>query len=211
MPPRDRTQLRLAAAQPREPTCALALDQRAERLAHERGLLCRAREALRFREQVIVQGDVKEGASLEVSEHGRLVARLSPAGEHVPNAYAALAADVVLDDPDGDAIGAALAAFEAVVSSRLLRIELHRLGLRTGIASEEIEGWLAGVAIVPMNNAILAAAEAVSPASVPTLDAIHLATALQLAAEQHIASIMTFDVRLAEGARAHGLDVVMPS
>lgn len=118
---------------------------------------------------------------------------------------------VVLDEPDGDAIGAALAAFEAVVSSRLLRIELHRLGLRTGIAGEEIEGWLAGVAIVPMDDAILSAAEAVSPASVATLDAIHLATALQLATERHIASIMTFDARLAEGAREHGLDVITPS
>jgi predicted nucleic acid-binding protein len=118
---------------------------------------------------------------------------------------------VMLDEPDGDAIGAALAAFDAVVSSRLLRIELHRLGLRAGIASEEIEGWLAGIAIVPMDDAILAAAEAVPPASVATLDAIHLATALRLAAKGHVASIMTFDARLAEGARAHGLDVIMPS
>lgn len=36
---------------------------------------------------------VKEGASLDVTEHGRVVARLSPAGEHVPEAYSALAAD----------------------------------------------------------------------------------------------------------------------
>ncbi len=36
---------------------------------------------------------VKDGASLEVTEHGRVVARLSPAGERVPEAYAALAAE----------------------------------------------------------------------------------------------------------------------
>lgn len=36
---------------------------------------------------------VKDGASLEVTEHGRVVARLSPAGEAVPTAYAALAAE----------------------------------------------------------------------------------------------------------------------
>lgn len=36
---------------------------------------------------------VKDGASLEVTEHGRVVARLSPAGEAVPRAYAALAAE----------------------------------------------------------------------------------------------------------------------
>jgi len=117
---------------------------------------------------------------------------------------------VVLDEPDSAAIGAALTAFDAVVSSRLLRIELHRVGLRTGIAREEIETWLAGVALVPMDDAILSAAEAVAPASVATLDAIHLATALQLAAERHVASIMTFDARLAEGACEHGLAVIAP-
>lgn len=118
---------------------------------------------------------------------------------------------VVLDEPEAVAIGTALAAFDVVVSSRLLRIELHRVGLRTGVAHEEIETWLAGVALVPIDDAILSAAERVSPASVATLDAIHLATALQLAAERHVTSIMTFDVRLAEGAREHGLTVVAPS
>ena len=62
-----------------------------------------------------------------------------------------------------------------------------------------------------MDDAILAAAEAVAPASVATLGAIHLATALHLAAERHVTSMMTFDARLAEGAREHGLDVIMPS
>lgn len=36
---------------------------------------------------------VKDGASLEVTEHGRVVARLSPAGERVPEVYGALAAE----------------------------------------------------------------------------------------------------------------------
>ncbi|HMU26848.1 MAG TPA: type II toxin-antitoxin system prevent-host-death family antitoxin [Solirubrobacterales bacterium] len=36
---------------------------------------------------------VKAGESLEVTEHGRVVARLSPAGENLPEAYLALAAD----------------------------------------------------------------------------------------------------------------------
>lgn len=118
---------------------------------------------------------------------------------------------VVLDEPDSDAIREDLAGFDAIVSSRLLGLELHRLGLRTGIDREEIETWLSGVALVPMKDAILLAAEVVSPASVATLEAIHLATALQLAAEGHVASIMTFDRQLAEGAREHGLSVIAPS
>lgn len=118
---------------------------------------------------------------------------------------------LVLDEPDATAIGAALVKFDSIVSSRLLRIELHRLGLWAQVRAEEIEQWLAGVALVPIDDAILAAAETVSPASVATLDAIHLATALELSTAQHIGSLMTFDERLAEGAREHGLTVLAPS
>lgn len=118
---------------------------------------------------------------------------------------------IVLDEPDADAIGSTLARFGAIVSSGLLRIELHRLGLRAGIAADEIDAWLAAVALVPMDETILSTAEMVPPASVATLDSIHLATAIQLAAEGHVESIMTFDTRLAEGARVHGLAVVAPS
>lgn len=118
---------------------------------------------------------------------------------------------LVLDEPDAAAIGASLARFDSIVSSRLLRIELHRLGLRAQVDAEEIERWLAGVALVPIDEAILAAAETISPASVATLDAIHLATALELNAAGHIDSLMTFDERLAEGAGEHGLTVLAPN
>jgi len=117
---------------------------------------------------------------------------------------------VVLDEPDSDAISEALAGFDAVVSSRLLGIELHRLGLRAEIAREEIETWLNAVALVPVEDTILTAAETISPASVATLDAIHLATAVRLATEGHVEAIMTFDRRLAEGAREHGLPALSP-
>lgn len=54
-------------------------------------------------------------------------------------------------------------------------------------------------------------AEALPPATVATLDAIHLAAALRLAADGHVESLMTFDARLAEGAGQHGLAVIAPS
>jgi prevent-host-death family protein len=44
---------------------------------------------------------VKEGTSLEVTEHGRVVARLTPAGEHVPPQYARLAAKYGATIPTG--------------------------------------------------------------------------------------------------------------
>lgn len=45
---------------------------------------------------------VKDGASLEVTERGSVVARLSPAGERVPKAYAALAAEHGATPPSAD-------------------------------------------------------------------------------------------------------------
>lgn len=118
---------------------------------------------------------------------------------------------LVLDEPDADLIGSALTRFEVVVSSSLLRIELHRLGLRTGVSGDEIEGWLTSLALVPVDEEILSTAESVEPASVATLDAIHLVTAIRLAEAGHISSVMTFDVRLAEGAAQHQLEVVSPA
>lgn len=57
---------------------------------------------------------------------------------------------------------------------------------------------------------MLDAAETVQPASVATLDAIHLVTALRLADEALIDTVMTYDTRLAEGAQEQGLSVVAP-
>lgn len=117
---------------------------------------------------------------------------------------------VVLDEPDAAAISVALEDFTAVVSSRLLRVELHRLGRRTDIPDDELAAWLTTVALVPISDAILTSAETITPASVATLDAIHLATALELARLDVLTSVMTFDQRLAEGAREHGLAVLAP-
>jgi uncharacterized protein len=57
---------------------------------------------------------------------------------------------------------------------------------------------------------VLDAAETVQPPSVTTLDAIHLVTAVRLADEKLIDAVMTYDARLADGAREHGLTVVAP-
>lgn len=117
----------------------------------------------------------------------------------------------MLDEPDAAAISTALEGFTAIVSSRLLRVELHRLGRRTGISHEELASWLDTVALVPISDSILTHAETITPASVATLDAIHLATALELARLDVLSSMLTFDARLADGAHEHGLTVLAPS
>ncbi|HLL87375.1 MAG TPA: type II toxin-antitoxin system VapC family toxin [Thermoleophilaceae bacterium] len=117
---------------------------------------------------------------------------------------------VLLEEPESDAIMSLLARYDERVSSRLLAVELHRLALREGRLLQSSQ-LLGGLALVPIDEAILGAAESIEPPSVATLDAIHLVTALRLLAAGGVEAIMTFDRRLAEGANEHGLRVVVPS
>lgn len=117
---------------------------------------------------------------------------------------------VLLGEPDSAAVIEALGEFDQHVASRLLRIELRRLALRHG-ALDRADQLLTAVALVPMGEPLLAAAETVPPTDLATLDSIHLATALSLASAGIAESLMTYDLRLAEAAAHHGLGVLAPS
>lgn len=134
---------------------------------------------------------------------------------------------VLLNEPDRPAIQRALEDFDEVISSRLLWIELGRLARRKeaeladqGKPSEFIslsEELLHGVIAIPMEGGFedggegtLADAIVLPPFSVATLDAIHLATAVFMA-DHFPVDFMTYDKRLAAGAREHDLTVLSPS
>ena len=117
---------------------------------------------------------------------------------------------VLLGEPDAPSILRRIRDFEQHVSSRLLRIELRRLALRHG-RLEDADQLLTGVALLPLDEAMLAAAETIPPAFVSTLDAIHLATALRLADQHLVDAVMTYDNRLASAAVGHGLVVLAPA
>lgn len=116
---------------------------------------------------------------------------------------------VLLGEPDASAVIRRLRDFDQHLASRLLRTELRRLALREGLL-EGADQLLSAVALLPLEDAVLEAAETVPPASVATLDAIHLVTALRLADQRVIEAVMTYDTRLADGAREHGLAVLAP-
>ena len=127
---------------------------------------------------------------------------------------------VLLNEPDKAAIELALGGIDEVASSRLLWIELRRLARRwetsTAAAGEPqqvsqlAEELLRPIAPIPIEESLLANAEVIHPTSVATLDAIHLATAVHLAEVSPLDLIVTYDRRLAEGAREHGLEVLTP-
>lgn len=115
----------------------------------------------------------------------------------------------LLDEPDRNVIAEALSGFDKRVSSRLLRIELRRLARRHGL-DDDATDLLADTILLPIDDAILSAAEAIQPANVATLDAIHLATAVRLVRAGDLDALMTYDARLADAASHHGLRVVAP-
>jgi predicted nucleic acid-binding protein len=117
---------------------------------------------------------------------------------------------VLLGEPDAAAVLRDLAGFDQHVASQLLRIELRRLALRED-ALEAADRLLGGVALIPLDDAVLASSETLPPTTVPTLDAIHLATAVRLAAAGVLDTVMTYDRRLAVGAAHHGLRVLAPA
>lgn len=117
---------------------------------------------------------------------------------------------VLLGEPDAPAILRDLGGFEQRVASRLLRVELRRLALREGLLADADE-LLTGMALLPVDADLLAAAETLPPPTVATLDAIHLATALRLVSAGRLDALMTYDTRLADGARHHGVTVLAPT
>lgn len=117
---------------------------------------------------------------------------------------------VLLGEPDRPAIKRDLGSYEKLVSSRLLQVELRRMARRENLLDASAE-MLSEVALISIDESVLAAAETISPSNVGTLDAIHLATAVRLAEAGELDALMTYDKRLADGAREHGIEVLSPS
>ena len=94
-----------------------------------------------------------------------------------------------------------------VVSSRLLQTELTRVLRREGRPVMEREPLRGHLAFIPLTDAVLTAAEAITE-HVKTLDAIHLASAVSLGSSVVVVSHDTNMLRLAEALGLQTLDPV---
>lgn len=95
------------------------------------------------------------------------------------------------------------------VASLVARTELMRAVRRVSPGQEEpARRLLASIEVLALPPAILDAAARLDPVSLRSLDAIHLATALDLGDD--LESFVTYDDRLAAAARGCGLVVVRP-
>lgn len=118
---------------------------------------------------------------------------------------------LVVRELETTALLALLEEWSGRVSSVLARVEVLR-ALRRARASvadyRRAELVLARLGFVRLDDEILAAAAALDPADLRTLDAIHLATALSVRDE--LAAIVTYDQRLAEAATGARVEVWAP-
>lgn len=115
---------------------------------------------------------------------------------------------LVVREPESDALVAGVLGDPEVVSSALAWTEVMRAARRAGIAAAQAEAVLGGIALVPVDHSILRAAANLLPATLRTLDAVHLATAATLLPD--ISSFVTYDERQSRGAVHLGLTAVAP-
>lgn len=114
------------------------------------------------------------------------------------------AAKVLIDEAESDSIRQLFANNTAFVSSKLLAVELHAVADRRMVSTDATQELLDRVALVSLGDGILD--EAITMHSrLRTLDALHLATAVQL--KSVISGILTFDKELADAAARHGVPV----
>jgi predicted nucleic acid-binding protein len=119
-----------------------------------------------------------------------------------------------IEEPESDALDETLEAHVAdddvLVASSLAWVEVTRT-IRAVAQPENdindlIESALSGVAERPIAADVVSLARRISPESLRSLDAIHLATAVLLDADL----IVTYDSRLEAAARYNGLAVAKP-
>ena len=97
---------------------------------------------------------------------------------------------------------------DSVWSSQLLHAEALRAGFRLGIDADVIEDALETVSLIMPSVATFFVAGRLLPPSLRSLDALHLATAMEIGDD--LEGIVAYDEQLTDAARAASLEVFVP-
>ena len=117
---------------------------------------------------------------------------------------------LVLAEHGWEALSAYLADHTERAVSAIVVTEVRRAVLRSGgsaARARRADDVLARVDLVAVTPDVLRRAGDLMPTTLRTLDAIHIATALEIGP---IAALVTYDHRLAEAAGANGLEIASP-
>lgn len=120
------------------------------------------------------------------------------------------AAKLLVDEPASSRLAVRLDSAvdqdDALVSSMLLETELRRLAVRIDLAQAAVTHLLERFDLVEVDRALYREAGLLPGRHLRSLDALHLAVALRVAADV----MVTYDRRQAEAAEAVGLPVLAP-
>ncbi len=118
---------------------------------------------------------------------------------------------LVIPEPETAALVAALTPTARLVASEILEVEALRAARRAGgeDGAAAARAQLAGVRLLPLTEGIRKRASELEPVTLRSLDAIHLATALDLG--ERLACVYAYDVRMATAAGGVGLRVCTPA
>lgn len=117
---------------------------------------------------------------------------------------------LVAAEPETPALSAFLAGHETLISSALATTEVHRAVLSLGRRFLRQAGEvLARIELVRISRGVLTDAGRLEPASLRSLDAIHLATAGLLG--DTLGGIVTYDGRMFEAAESYGWSAHAPT
>ena len=99
---------------------------------------------------------------------------------------------------------------DSAATSALGRVELMRTVARYGDISQADRAryLLDGLDILPLTEPMMSLAESIGPATLRSLDAIHLAAAAYF--DQELTAFVTYDHRLLNGCRDIGLTTASP-
>lgn len=115
---------------------------------------------------------------------------------------------LVHPEPETPAFEREVTRWVSHVTSVVGAIELRRAGRRRGVDGRRLEDVLARTTLFDLDEGVRELAATIEPATVRTLDAIHLATAIAL--EDDLGAIACYDDRLARAAKREGIRVVSP-
>ena len=118
---------------------------------------------------------------------------------------------LVVAEPETGALREEIARWPERASSAVSEVEVLRAVRRVTDEREPVrraEEVLAALFLLEVDAPIRRLAGELDPGALRSLDALHLATALALGPD--LGAFATYDLRLVDAARRHGLDVVRP-
>ena len=118
---------------------------------------------------------------------------------------------LIVAEPESGALRRYLGECPRIISSRIAEVELRCAVARQDEidAGDRVSSLIATVELLELDGEVARRAGELTPATLRSLDAIHLASALVIAPE--VDAVVAYDTRLAAAARAAGLAVVAPA